>query len=165
MNVCSHQRGLRSVLLLVMGMLVIAGCISFDSKDMQWATGQTVGLPVATGQKIADASWVYRQCSGRWPASLEELRSTNCADADKRQEISNYLADIPWEAITNVALGTTPDGNLTMLLGFAPRTVQTNGTGMGWGGGEFAITMERTDSSTTMHVDEVSKSPAASTNQ
>jgi hypothetical protein len=131
-----HKTGLYATLLLLTGMAVIAGCVSFDSKDMQWAVGQTVGLPAKTGLKIGNASLVYRQCSGRWPASLEELRSTNCADADKRQEISNYLADIPWEAITNVALGTTSDGKLTMLLGFAPQdgSDQRYGNGMERGG-------------------------------
>lgn len=136
MNTCLRQKSLHAALALLAGIVAMAGCISFDSKDMQWAMGQTVLLPANTIVKIAGASEVYRQCSGRWPVSLEELRLSNCSDADKREQISNYLADIQWDAITNAVFKTSSEGKLTISLSFAPKTASTNGTSITWGGGQ-----------------------------
>jgi hypothetical protein len=142
MNICFRQRGLRTVLLLLTGMAVISGCISFDSKDMQWVMGETVGLPFASSVRLGGASSAYYQCCGKWPTSVDELRSSNCADAAKQDVISNFLAGVEWNALTNVTFKTTPEGNLTISLSVIGRTVSTNGTSLAWSGGDVTETLE-----------------------
>jgi hypothetical protein len=123
-------------------MSTLVGCISLNSPDMQWAMSQTIGLPATTSVQLSAATSAYYRCHQKWPASLDELRSLDCADAGKRQQISNFLSGIQWEAMTNVMFKPMPDGKLAISMTFIGRTATTNGTSVGWNGADVTATLD-----------------------
>jgi hypothetical protein len=121
--------------LLLAAAAVIAGCVTHSKpSDSEWVFAQPEDARQSASGPIGNAATVYYQCCGKWPASVIELRSLKCKDAAKRQQISNYLAAVHWNALTKVAFKTTPDGRLAVYLGFASRTISTNGDSVTFGG-------------------------------
>jgi hypothetical protein len=131
-----NRKNVHLTLFLLTGMPVFVGCISLDSPDMRWAMSQTVLLPATTSIQLSSAASAYYRCHQKWPVSVHELRSLDCADVEKRQQISNSLSGIQWEAMTNVAFKTVPDGKLEISMTFlgGSRTATTNGTSVTWNG-------------------------------
>jgi hypothetical protein len=135
-----HKASSRAIVSLLAGMWVFAGCVSFP--DMGALLDRTIMLPVTTSGQFANAACDYYECSGRWPTSVEDLRSLECKDAGKMREVSNILAGIAWESLTNqVVFKTTPDGKLTISMTFIGGTATTNGQSLSWNGGEVTATV------------------------
>ena len=123
-----------TVLLLTAAM--IAGCVTHTKPpgDPDWVMAQPEDARQSASGPIGDAATVFYQCCGKWPATMPQLRSLKCDDAAKRAQISNYLAQVPWNAVANVAFKTAPDGRLAISLAFASRTISTNGNSITFGG-------------------------------
>jgi hypothetical protein len=124
-----------ALLLLAAAAAVIAGCVTHTKpSDTDWEFAQPEDARQSASGPIGNAATVYYQCCGKWPASVPELRSLNCKDTAKHQQITNYLAQVPWGSVRNVAFKTTPDGRLAISLNFASRTISTNGNSVTFGG-------------------------------
>ena len=133
----SHWRQIAccfTALLLIAAM--IAGCVTHTKPpgDSDWAMGRPEDPRQSVSGSIGNAAATYYECCGKWPASMPQLRSLNCNDAAKRAQISNYLAQVPWNAVSNVVFKTVPDGRLAVSLTFASRTISTNGNSITFGG-------------------------------
>jgi hypothetical protein len=136
MNFRWHQIALCSTALLLVA-AVIAGCVTHNKpSDTDWEFDRPEGgqRQNSIASQIGDAAAVFYQCSGQWPVSMREIRSAKCQDPAMRRQISNYLAAIPPGSVTNVAFKTAPDGRLLISVGFASRTVSTNGDTITYGG-------------------------------
>jgi hypothetical protein len=136
-----HKVSFCATLLLLAGVMVFVGCVSFDLPDLQRLINQYASQASETVRKFGSAASDYYQCCGKWPASLDELQSTNCLDAQKRQEISDLLAGIQWNAISNVLFTPTNDGYLAISVGIKGGTISTNGTSVTWNDGGSVTTM------------------------
>ena len=116
---------------------VIAGCVTQSKpSDTDWEFDRPEGgqQQNSTATQIGGAATAYYQCCGKWPASMPDLRSLNCTNVTRRQQISNYLAAVHWDALTNVAFKTEPDGRLFLSVDFVSRTFSTNGNSVTYGG-------------------------------
>lgn len=140
-SVYSHKVRLGAALLLVAGLTALVGCISFP--DLGPLVDRTVMLPGTTSEHFGDAARTYYECRGRWPASVAELRSIDCPDAEKKQKVWTALEGIRWDALTNqVVFKTKPDGNLAISMSFFGGMFTNNKTSMSWDGGDYTATVE-----------------------
>jgi hypothetical protein len=131
------------LLLLLAAAAVIAGCVTHSKpSDSEWVFAQPEDARQSVSGPIGDAATVFYQCCGKWPASVLDLRSPKCKDAAKRQQISHYLAQVPWGSVSKVAFKTAPDGRLAITLAFASRTVSTNGNSITFGGEKITETLD-----------------------
>ncbi len=132
----SRQIGFYSAVLLLAA-AVIAGCVTHSKpSDTDWEFDRPEGgqQQNSTARQIGGASTAYYQCCGKWPVSMLDLRSMNCTNAARRQQISNYLAAVQWNTLTKVAFKTEPDGRLLISVDFVSRTISTNGATITFGG-------------------------------
>ena len=138
-----HKVSFCATFLLLAGLSIFVGCISYDFPDLKRLINQQTSQATDTVTKFGNAASDYYQCCGKWPTSLDELRSTNCSDARKRQEISDLLAGIQWNAISNVVFTPANGGDLTISVGIKGGTLSTNGTSFTWNdGGSVSTTAE-----------------------
>jgi hypothetical protein len=137
-----NKRHLQILLVPLAVATLMTGCISFDFPKLGGDIGTLIDERLEPCSKLADASQVYYRCCGKWPSTVDDLRSTNCADVEKRWKISNILANIQWNTFSNAVFKTESDGDLTISMDLNPGTLSTtNGTSMSFSAGSISETL------------------------
>lgn len=90
---------------------------------------------------MASLSSDYYRCTGRWPKSLDDLRSQDCGlkDAETQKAISDKLAEIDcWSQLEGkVVFKENPDGTLNITI----PPLKFSGDGVSIAAGETTTTV------------------------
>ena len=139
-----QPRGYRTPWILVL-LLTLGGCINENSIE-----------PVV-GIKLGVITTVYYARNGRWPESLDELRSL---DSQERRPTLQYLGPnklepLPWKELEGkVVFNPMPDGGLTITLYSIDEISRTNAMPM-----VFSIPKPASTNSTAM-IPQLQKEPS-----